>query len=650
MARRRAEHRRETGDLGNLALGWVAAEGCFRVVAPVASQVSLVQRSHPESQASERVDAMQPLHYGSNVVWELAVAAPLRYYRYRVEQNGRQFDVADPRSTAVARQWQVGHPTWSVITEPDFDWQHTNRPGIPMTELVVLELHVRDFTVHPSAGVQHPGTYLGLVERGIAGTGLEAIRELGVNAVELLPVTSFPCLEPLAPWNPTGRNHWGYMPSFWMAPSERYSLAGQHPQPGEWIGVSADGSFADPGLELRQAVRELHAQGIAVVLDLVFNHVSIHDDNPLCLLDPGTWRVHNPNGSLRNKTGCGHDIDGRDPVMRQLIVDAAVHWLREYQVDGLRLDLAEVLDDMALAAIRDACKAEYGRALLIAEPWSLGGYRPEQLANLGWTVWNDKFRNGFLGHHPKTGRGFALGRADASVPREQLAPLIAGYARHLGGHSPSPQAAIHYVESHDDHTSADFVRLSLGLVEPGQLVTRAEMQHLPNALLRRLKLLAAVVLWSRGPVMLAQGQEWGRAKVQSADGEQAGPLDGNSYCRDDATNHLNWHERSANRPLVDWYRRAIEVRRDWLTEAFSGPYSLLSVTGDRMWSYGYTTASRRGQVAVLFNGEQEVDAWFELPGGPWWALVGASELRIVPTPNGVAVGLSACSAAVLWSG
>lgn len=646
MARRRSEAEARS----SLALGWVASEGCFRLAAPKATRVWLLQRHHPGRADGERLSAMQPLRAPHVGLWEVAEAAPLRYYRYRVEQDGAVFEVADPRSTAVARQWTLGHPAWSVIQPAEFDWQHTARPAVPMAELVVMELHVRDFTVHPSAGVAHPGTYLGLVEPSQPGTGLQALRELGVNAVELLPVTSYPVLEPLAPWNPTGINHWGYMPTFWMAPSERYSVAGQNPHPGQWIGVGDDGSFADPGLELKQAIRELHARGIAVVLDLVFNHVSIHDDNPLCLLDPGHWRVRNPGGSLRNHTGCGHDLDGRDPLIRQLMIDAAVHWLREYQVDGLRLDLAEVLDDRVLAAMRDACLQEYSRCLLIAEPWSMGGYRPERLAELGWTVWNDKFRNGFLGHHPKHGRGWALGRGDGNVAREHLAPLIGGFSRHLGVHSPRATAAIQYVESHDDHTAGDFLRLSLGLVEPGQKVTRAALLPLPPPLLRRLKLLAAVLVWSRGPVMLAQGQEWGRAKVQAATAEQAGPLDGNSYCRDDATNHLDWRERAVNAALVQWYRRAVEVRRDWLAEALSSPYPPLLVHGDRMWSFGYSATSRRGPVAVLFNGEQDSPAWFELPGGPWWGLVGGEDLRIVPTPSGVAVELAACSAAVLWSG
>lgn len=629
----------------DVELGWVAARGVFRLVAPKADAVWLIQRRHPEDAASERIVAATPRRAPHLHFWEAADKAPLRYYRYRVRQGDETFDIADPRSFAVARQWAAGHPSWSVAQRSTFDWHGDARPALPLAELLLYELHIRDFTAHPSAGVRHPGTYLGAAELAtdrIAGIG--ALRELGVNAVELMPVTAFPCIEDVAPWNPTGRNHWGYMPSFWMAASERYSVAGANPVPGQWIGVRDDGTFDDPGDELKRLIATLHRQGIAVVLDLVFNHVSIHDNNPLCRLDPGTWRVHNRDGTLRNKSGCGHDMDGRDPVIRQLMVDSASHWLREYRVDGLRLDLAEILDDRALAQVRDACRQAYSRALLIAEPWSMGGYRPERLVELGWTVWNDKFRNGFVGNNPVHGKGWIFGRCDAGVSADQLPALLAGWPRQLGGALARPEYALNYVESHDDHSSGDLARLALGYPPTGYH-GRGELAPLKPDLLRRLKLAAWALLMARGPVMLAQGQDWGRPKLRPD-----GTLDGNSYCRDDETNWLNWTEREANRDLVEHYRRLLQIRREWLLEAFAGPGPLLVLHGNGLWSFGYTAATRRGTVAVLLSGEQEEVTWFELPGGPWWTLVGAEHVQIVPTPSGVAVRLEHCAGAVVWCG
>ncbi len=633
-----------------IPLGWLAEAGLFRLVAPRAEAVWLVERAHPDDARSERLTAARHRRAPGMLYWEIAQRAPLRYYRYRVQQAGEVFEIADPRAHQVARQWQLGHPTWAVAQPDAFDWSGDTRPALPLSELVALEVHVRDFTAHPSSGVRHPGTYLGLSEvPRDRVAGLAAARELGINAIELLPVTAFPFFEPVAPHNLTGHNHWGYMPSFWMAASERYATSAIGAGLGSWIGVHADGSFDDPGNELRTAIKSLHAQGFAVIVDLVFNHLSLDDDNPLARLDPGTWRVRNRDGTLRNKSGCGNDIDGRDPVMRQLIIDSAVHWIRSYRVDGIRLDLGEILDDRCLGELRDACRANYRRCLLLAEPWSLGGYRPERLAELGYAIWDDRFRNAVRGAHPTRQKGWLFGRADAHVPREALPGLVAAVSRSLGGLLPGAHAALHYLESHDDHTLGDVLRLGSGDVEEGAALTRAEVEALSPANLRRARLAAAVLLLSRGPVMLAQGQEWGRAKVL-ANSDGKGPLHGNTYNRDDDANYLDWSARDRNPALVEVYRRLIALRRDWLAELLHQSAPPMLLAADRLWAFGYTGATRRGTVAALFNGDQDADAWFELPGGPWWLLYGADAAHIVPTPGGVAVRVGAIAAAVLWCG
>jgi len=633
------------GPTPEVALGWLPDAGLFRIVAPRAHSAALVERRHPNG-PDERVTPARHRRAPGLTYWEAAPGAPLGYYRWRIEQAGETFDLADPRAEAVARKWEVGHPTWAVAQRSRFEWRGDCRPALTLAELIALEVHVRDFTIHPSSGVAHPGTYLGLAEvprDRIAGIG--AARELGVNAIELLPVTAHPYFEGGAPHNPTGINHWGYMPSFWFAASERYSTRGAAARPGEWVGVDADGTFSDPGDELRAAIAGLHAQGIAVIADLVFNHVSAHDGQPLARLDPGTWRVRNKDGSLRNKSGCGHDIDGRDPVMRQLIVDAARHWVRSYRVDGIRLDLAEILDDRCLAEIRDACRRAYSRCLLIAEPWSLGGYRPARMAELGYAIWDDRYRNAIRGAHPTERKGLLFAQAVPDVRREAVPALVAGLPRAPGG--PQLPTAIHYLESHDDHTLGDVLRLGAGEVAPGQAVDRRALSPPTEPTLRRARLAAALLLLSRGPVMLAQGQEWARAKVQGA---ATGPLDGNSWCRDDATNHLDWGERERALPLVETYRRLAAIRRAWLHDALGQSAPPMLLGGDRLWSFGYAASGRRGPVAVLFNADDGTSAWFDLPGGPWWVLYGGDDAMIVPTPVGVAVRVEAVAAVVVWSG
>lgn len=640
-----------------MKLGWQPDDNAFRLLAPKAETVALVSRRHPED-PDERTLPMTKVAPG---VWEARPVAgqePFLYYRFRVTQAGQTVDVADPRSTAVARKFALGHPTWSVAHREPFDWHGDARPGLDVGSAVILELHVRDFTLHPSAHNRHAGTYLGVAEAspGTVG-GLPALRDLGVNTVELMPVASWPYLESMPAkdaeehGNPTGVNHWGYMPSFLMAPSERLATPGATCKRGQWVGVDDDGTFHDPGLEFKQMVRGLHAAGLAVVLDVVFNHVSMHDHNPLLLLDPGTWFHRNPDGTLRSDSGCGNDLNTSDPAMRQLVIDTVLHWLREYHVDGFRLDLAAILDDDTLRAIRTAAVAEYPRAMVISEPWSMGTYRPGPIAALGHTVWNDRFRNAMKGQDPHDRRGFVFGAGQGGATRGETAVLLGGWSRDLGGPFESPSLTLNYLESHDNFTLGDFVRLALGIKLP---VHRDDIATVTGQALRLHQLAAAVLLLSRGAVMLAQGQEWARAKVlhlptTKGHVEDLGWLDGNSYNRDDATNHLDWTDRARNPELVDWYRRLIQLRKEWLLPAFAEHRTVRLFPGTREWALGFSVDAPRGRLAVLLNGTPDGDAWFNLAGGSWWPLLGAEHAHVVPIHGGVSVRVERTAAVVLYA-
>ena len=153
--------------------------------------------------------------------------------------------------------------------------------------------------------------------------------------------------------------------------------------------------------------------------------------------------------------------------------------------------------------------------------------------------------------------------------------------------------------------------------------------------------------------MLAQGQEWARAKVQDLNQPghhtQPGWLDGNSYNRDDTTNHLDWRERRVNADLVDHYRRLIALRKAWLIPALLAGQPMRLLWGSAPWSVGYQIHTPRGPLAVLLNGLASEISWFDVPGGPWWLLLGADDANVVPTVTGVAVQVQPTSAVVLYA-
>lgn len=599
------------------AMGWLPDRGTFRLRAPTATFCEIVFRDHPDGDEQVIVPmALEPVGEDGLVAWCAAVVPPLPYYRYRVHTKRKTVDVADPWSTHVVRRKAVGHPTWSVCqkTEP-FAWRDDQTVGVHPDDAIIYEAHVADLTAHPSAGCRWPGTYEGFAETHPAAVGgLPHVMRLGVNVVELLPVATWPALE-----TKSRANHWGYMPSFFRAAAERHSQAWHAAEDGAWVGIDADGAPHDPGNGLRAVIAALHARGIAVVLDVVFNHVSIHDENPLSLLDPGAWFRRDGNGQKSNASGCGNDLATEDPDIRALLLHTVAHWFSSYHIDGLRLDLAELIDDQTLAEITDVALELRPDALLIAEPWSFRGRRPEAISELGYTVWNDDYRNVIKGRQPHEA-GFVFGgQANAGVRAS-----LAGSTVHDGGRLAASELSLNYLACHDDHTFGDFVRLALGLVGGGDTVSKSSIRAIRGRELRVHKLAAATLMASRGAVMIAAGQEFGRAKVT---GGTRGKLCGNSYDRPDATNSVDWTDRAENPELVAWYSRWIALRKSLLAPCWEAGAVPNWLAADHDRAIGYLLEGER-PVVVLLNAHPSRTAQFNLGLGHWSALTGAKDAEI----------------------
>ncbi|KAF6257870.1 isoamylase [Scenedesmus sp. NREL 46B-D3] len=233
-------------------------------------------------------------------------------------------------------------PTWpqaaAFLPKPDdedFDWEGDTPLELPIEDLVIYEMHVRGFTAHPSAAVQAPGTYLGLIEK------LDYLKALGVNAIELLPVFEFNELEYYSPipGSTTGEhrfNFWGYSTVNFFSPMARYSFA---------IASGADGAALQQ--EFKLLVREAHKRGIEVILDVVFNHTAEGNQLGPTLsfrgLDNRVYYMLAPLGEYYNYSGCGNTLNCNHPTVRKLIVDCLRYWVTEFHVDGFRFDLASIL-------------------------------------------------------------------------------------------------------------------------------------------------------------------------------------------------------------------------------------------------------------------------------------------------------------------
>ncbi|MDZ7342429.1 MAG: alpha-amylase family glycosyl hydrolase, partial [candidate division KSB1 bacterium] len=306
-------------------LGATMAAGntIFRLFAPNATGVTLVTFATHDSPTGKEF----PMQKDPDGVWEYSLPGEQYglYYGYRIHgRNDRasMFDpkviVADPYARAVVTRNDYQHAARSLIVSDAYDWEGDTWMNTPIQDLIIYEMHVRDMTIHPSAGVEHAGTYLGLCETGRIG-GLDYLLDLGINAVELLPCQEFANIEPpyndssaakINSWNPYARNHWGYMTSYFFAPESYYATDGNL-APGGYCGIQGR-----QVTEFKDMVKALHRKGIAVIMDVVYNHVSDYDLNPFKYIDKKYYFRLDSVGRFLSYSGCGNDFMTERPMVR----------------------------------------------------------------------------------------------------------------------------------------------------------------------------------------------------------------------------------------------------------------------------------------------------------------------------------------------
>lgn len=552
----------------------------FRYFCPRAKKVFLHVFQAYESEGA-RIWEMKPEENGW---WKLEVDEDLTGFWYGYRLIGQKHDqagsiaqlltnhvIADPFSTFVTCRNHYKQYPKSYIARPNtFQWtdQYFQTPADPR-DLIIYETHLKDLTAHDSSGCKAPGTYLGLVEPEQKG-GLEYLKKLGVNAVEFLPLQKFSYFEPpymeatlgggVNTWNYYGRNYWGYMTSFFMAPETTFASDGST-EVGAVIGRSEAA-----GDEFKHLVNSLHNQGISVIMDVVYNHVSQYDLNPLKYTDIHYYFRKNKEGYLTSDSGCGNDFKTEAPESRRLIIESLKHWASEYHIDGFRFDLAGILDWETVEQIREELKQLNPNIVLIAEPWGRR-YDPQGFSHRDWASWNDQIRNGIKGHDPANQRGFIFGQWQPGINKEALENHLCGTLLNKhGGRFMSPKHAVNYVESHDGYTLGDFVRL-VNRPELFSLPVKNMEEHLPlnETELKQTKLAALFLFVSQGITMIHCGQEFARSKVVAPNNfgdPMTGRIDHDSYQKDNETNWINYDHIRFNKSLLDYYRGLIRMRKN----------------------------------------------------------------------------------------
>jgi isoamylase len=478
-------------------------------------------------------------------------------YAYRVTgprepAPGQRFDpslaLLDPYGLALARPADAERPWKSVVVNPDgYDWEGDRPLRRPARETVIYELHVRGFTRDPSAGLDpaRAGTYAGLIEK------IPYLRELGVTAVELLPVFAF---DPAAA--PPGHvNYWGYQPVSFFAPHEGYSSRRDPLGPLD---------------EFRDLVKALHRAGLEVILDVVFNHTAEGgtDGRTFCWrgIAPSDYYLLDPaSGANIDCTGCGNTLNANNPVVRRLIRHSLRHWVRHMHVDGFRFDLASVLardetgqptplppilwdidTDPVLAGIK-----------LIAEAWDAAGlYQVGSFVGDNWQEWNGRFRDDV--------RRFLKGDAGMVPPVTQR---LIGSPDIYGHEHRRAEASVNFITCHDGFTLADLVRYNAknneangegnrdGADDNASWNCGAEGESADPAVRelrrRQMRNFLTLLLLADGTPMLAMGDEVARS--------QGG--NNNAYCQDSPISWFDWTGVERNADLLRFVRGLIAFRQ-----------------------------------------------------------------------------------------
>ena len=562
-------------------------------------------------------------------IWHASLTGDLRGKLYALQADGPRSraggDEFDPHQTlldpyaAAVTDLSGGSRGRCVIADQRFDWADDAPLRHPWSETILYETHVRGLTIDPSSGVRRPGEYLGVVEK------IPYLRELGITALELMPVQAFDpeAAEGLNPLSGERlRDYWGYNPVALFAPMPGY--AGDVAPGGELVAF-------------KTMVRELHRAGIEIILDVVFNHTAEGGRNGPTYsfrgLDDAIYYILTPDGEYVDYSGCGNTLNCNHPVVRSMVVDCLRHWVIHCHVDGFRFDLASVLgrDEQGNLLANPPLLEQIAEdpilrdVKLIAEAWDAGGaFQVGSFPGGRWAEWNCHFRDDVR----------RFWRGDPGMTGA-LATRLAGSSDLYQPGGESPLNSINFITSHDGFTLNDLVSYARkhneangednrdGLDENYSDNNGAEGPtddpHIEAMRLHRIRNLLATLLLSRGVPMLLGGDEFRRS--------QAG--NNNPWCQDNALSWYDWRLVEENGEVLRFVRGLIALRRrhpclrndafyraeelDWFgpqghAPDWDGP--------TRAFGCRVRECAEPGMLCLLLNASDR-PADFHLPDAPW---------------------------------
>lgn len=537
------------------------------------------------------------------------------YYTYTVVNHGEEQEAVDPYTKAAGVNGQRGMVINLAKTNPQgFELDGYRNPE-HITDAIIYEGSVRDFTMDESSGVFHNGKFLGLTEANTTNhfgeaTALDYISGLGVTHVQILPAFDF---ETVDEKNQKAQYNWGYDPDNYNVPEGSYAVS------------PYDGAVRIQ--EMKQMVLALHSRGIGVIMDVVFNHTYRRDDSNLQKIVPGYYYRSDETG-YTNGSGCGNEVASDRPMVQKLIVDSLIYWAKEYHIDGFRFDLMGVLDIDTMNVIAERLKEIRPDIYLYGEGWNGG---PSSLAEEkrafkvsakkmpGIGMFNDDIRDTIKGsvfyddHLGFVNGGTHLENAlRYSITGAVAHPQVDYDAYGSKPWAKEPGQSINYVSCHDNYTLWD--KLSVSCPEASE-----EKKKAMN------RLCAAIVFTSQGVPFIQAGEEFLRSKPLP---EKKGFAE-NSYNMPDAVNSIKWDNIHEYPDMIAYYkglmalRKAHPVFRMQSEAEMTQNLCFLSDTPENVVAYllkGKGADDTPENILVIFNGNDE-EILYNLPEGKWKILV-----------------------------
>ena len=464
------------------------------------------------------------------------------------------YDINDPSNdlSFSSTGSNVANQPRCIVVDDHFDWQGDRPLNYPLRFSVLYETHVRGLSKAGREGIQHPGTYRGVIE------SIPYLKDLGITSLELLPIQEFNEKELFAKNPKTGEqlvNYWGYSTVAFFAPKGTYAA---DPSPGAQVH------------EFKEMVRELHKAGIEVILDIVFNHTAEGSelgptisfrglDNPIYYLLDENRRYY------RNYSGCGNTLNCNHPVVRNFVIDCLLYWVMEMHIDGFRFDLGSILGRDQKGRLMEnppmlemiAEEPVLSSTKIIAEAWDAGGaYQVGWFPGGRWAEWNDRFRDDVR----------CYWRGDSGETRH-LATRLSGSSDLYLRDGRKPFHSINFITSHDGFTLHDLVSYNLKHNENNGEKNRDGSDNNnsynygvegptnnPNVLKIReqqIKNFIATLMVSIGTPMLLGGDEI--ARTQNGNN--------NAYCQDNQTSWYDWGRLEKHRGLYRFAKEMIAFRR-----------------------------------------------------------------------------------------